>query len=1368
VSPGAVRSRRRTWLVRTGIVVLLLLALVVALTQIIMWTTIPRDVVLSKLQTQLGLRIQARNLSAGWLGASLRDVRISLPLAEQSVVEVPEMRVRYNWLPLLLLLGPDLKRIELDRPVLNVWQSTDGQWNIAEVAELLGRAGGKNTDSARDTGGSSPPRLPALVIADATVNVAAAGGKKQRIQHVQVRGETGQSTLVWNYDVSIAGDISLAGKVAPGDIWSNVVTVNIKPRAVELLRPWVANVPAFELVDGKWTGQLDNGGLSGRLDIGMIKVNGFIASGGLNASSQNGTIQIRPVNLAVQTGQAALPRVVATGGALSFDGKNVVANGVQATLAGGQLRIDATIDTAVTVGKLSMLWEGLTISPGGAADGPRTSGSLEASIATRLAGHPEIRATLNTRGWLSATRNWDGSLQVAGDGASWQDISWGITASNLTLNGEQTLQLNGLNALLRSKGPELALTSIVLPEASTGRVASPFRDAVASADDSAAIQQMIAGGGPPATTAPSTYANGRRQPTAASPTTRAADPVPRRLSGSADYNLATGAWWLKLSGQGWPAPQIEDETFGFNVDAHGNPDILSLNDLSFILADAVVRVHGTYVYAEPAPVHMQLELTHQQGAPPKNSLEIQRAEAVSAVTGVPPASVPDTDLINGDIHGNVNLTGTMKDRLDLRIKGKLHGRDVRIRGLKIGDFDGNIDGTADQALAKVSTDKFDLLGAKWGLSAFYQFDKDATTVGLSVDKLRLQDPRVQSLLRRNDLAGDFDGQWNLYMPGIKSRSERLRGTGWLAGSNLLLPNFAASDVHANFKLEDGNLTIDPIELRRPAIEVAGSVLTNEVRAALSSATAPSDPAGATGKIDTNGHISLALAMNLAHRNHITLSRLSFVRWPYPIPAAEAALSLDGGSDSIIIDLPDGSGNAASPGSLLHLNSPSIVVTASILTALTNTTAAKVGDCDLVMQLEDRVADIRDLQMNLLGARLNANALLDLDHPLLASARLWVQNVDFKQIARVVPAAQRVQGKYELTVGIAPARGPYALEPLQIDVSMRSIGARVGGMELGDGRLRAFANVDPDWGLVRLVSQDLPTRSSAGDQKCPPVRDNPAEPNQNTLEMAGGMLRIWARFVRNENEAGVPGATSLSSHISLGFKCLELNQLAHIADVESPTMPGKLDGAIDLYGTTGISMPKGSGVPAGTDPAATQPAAALAEKDPFMVRLARSLYGDGKVNLSNADIGNFGPIAFLYNAMHIGNDKRGPTGTGDVSFRIEGGSMNVTSLHYFNRGVEVRAIARVDDLAAVPDCPLSGTAVGSARPLKNVKLPIFSSILPDVDSLLSALQGSTISERFGGTLHKPKMSIIVFGELGEAMKQFLVGDVRAETQGSAGQ
>ena len=85
-------------------------------------------------------------------------MKLSLPLAEQSVVDMPHMHVRYNWLPLLLLFGPGHPRGRLDRPVLHVWQSADGRWNLAEVMELMGRAGGKKAGQQPAQAAPAAPR----------------------------------------------------------------------------------------------------------------------------------------------------------------------------------------------------------------------------------------------------------------------------------------------------------------------------------------------------------------------------------------------------------------------------------------------------------------------------------------------------------------------------------------------------------------------------------------------------------------------------------------------------------------------------------------------------------------------------------------------------------------------------------------------------------------------------------------------------------------------------------------------------------------------------------------------------------------------------------------------------------------------------------------------------------------------------------------------------------------------------------------------------------------------------------------------------------------------------------------------------------
>src|SRR5215218_1725176 len=76
-APGR-RARGRRWVWRTLLIVLALLVLAIIAIQVVLWTTLPRRLVLDAVQKSLGLRAEAASLSAGWFGnTTLRDVRLS-------------------------------------------------------------------------------------------------------------------------------------------------------------------------------------------------------------------------------------------------------------------------------------------------------------------------------------------------------------------------------------------------------------------------------------------------------------------------------------------------------------------------------------------------------------------------------------------------------------------------------------------------------------------------------------------------------------------------------------------------------------------------------------------------------------------------------------------------------------------------------------------------------------------------------------------------------------------------------------------------------------------------------------------------------------------------------------------------------------------------------------------------------------------------------------------------------------------------------------------------------------------------------------------------------------------------------------------
>src|SRR5690242_5454796 len=104
--PRPPKRRRRwlRWLVGLVATVLVLLILIAVTVQIVLGTTLPKRLILGELQNAFGLRVEAQSMSVGWLGhTTLKNVTLSLPLAEHSLLDVPQMDVEHTNLPMIAL-----------------------------------------------------------------------------------------------------------------------------------------------------------------------------------------------------------------------------------------------------------------------------------------------------------------------------------------------------------------------------------------------------------------------------------------------------------------------------------------------------------------------------------------------------------------------------------------------------------------------------------------------------------------------------------------------------------------------------------------------------------------------------------------------------------------------------------------------------------------------------------------------------------------------------------------------------------------------------------------------------------------------------------------------------------------------------------------------------------------------------------------------------------------------------------------------------------------------------------------------------------------------------------------------------------------
>ncbi len=216
-----------------------------------------------------------------------------------------------------------------------------------------------------------------------------------------------------------------------------------------------------------------------------------------------------------------------------------------------------------------------------------------------------------------------------------------------------------------------------------------------------------------------------------------------------------------------------------------------------------------------------------------------------------------------------------------------------------------------------------------------------------------------------------------------------------------------------------------------------------------------------------------------------------------------------------------------------------------------------------------------------------------------------------------------------------------------------------------------------------------------------------------IDVAGGRVRLWARVARNFT----------SQQLSVDYDNLELDPIARMNNPAGKPIPGLLWGNLVLIG---------SGANNG------------------------NLQGSGTIYLTQSDLGNFGPIAFLYDTMHVGRGSA-PNGSGSVQVSYEQNILKIDNFSYFNRGIDVHGLATVGPLesANLSMTPVSGQIAGTARPLKGSRILM----LADFDQAFGALQSGLTSVNISGTVGNMATTQVLADQLGATLKQLLVGEAK---------
>jgi hypothetical protein len=1289
----------RKWIVRIGVSLALVVLLAAIGIQIIMWTGLPRSIVISEVENRLGLRLGVKTLSTGWLGHTTLDgVQIALPLsADQAFFDVPELKVHHtSLLGIVFGWSVDIYAIELTKPVLYVRQNAAGRWNLQEVTELLGRTAGKK--NAEQTANQSTPSLPKLTITGMTIVVVNNKNQQAQIEPINVDGSPGEpAPLVWKYDIEIPSGrpnvpsrLSFLGKLVPGRNWEHQATIQVGD-ILPFIQKWVPKFDTPIALHANWTGRIENGGVRGYLQIIDSTFGSYHAKGAANASENDDVFAVSPDNLQLSmsspsnTSSSAKPTtapaqmtVTIPRGTIDYNGKVARATQVQLTLLGGPAVFNGWFEPATNQGALEAYWQNLQVPK---AD-IQQSGKLNLTYTRPIASPIRIELSAGARGTAEGGP-FDASVHMTVTGNQFSSLNWELSTPQLAwYHAPHPIVLEGLSA-----------------------------GGTYTQDAQHQVVQM----------------------------TRVSLPADNRLGGTASYDLTTKKGDFKLHGEDWPIHWIAGTKLAFDIAASfegvpkstGSKELvpfMKLDRFELDSADSKLVLAGYYDERRPKPVNLKLSYENEPGP--------------AAESGRP-------GFVRGYLAGAAVLQGT-RDPTNIAIEGSLEGRQAEVLGHYIGDLSTKIVGAIDDEKASVHADGIPFLGGLWNLAATYTEVEngkavDQTDVHLSVVELPLQ--KVSQFVNGPPVDGIFAGDWHLYFPGIKPSANRLRLSGGGKIDNLVASSFIADSAEFKTSLDNGTFKIDPVLVKRKnygTIEASAQTTLDQWR-----------------------------QINAAVR---------FTAFPIDMPEQGIGVQLWTGTgqnegpapmDTIAVYLPDPKAKDPDARNIrvdsdIHLRS--VVSIESTADASGHRTQQPEGALQIAAEMRGRVVTLRKVSGLLLGGSIDGNATVDLDQIFTRStAHLTLSHVQAAPLVRLYPELDGFGGAYTLQASLAPASDPRPLEPLALGLNLIPADGHWKAVNIGTASINAYV------GPHRIItSSQLPYMTG----ELPP----------SVLHIGGGAIDVWFSSVGHidivPDSAGKPRETgiTISNQLNLGLRNLQIDQFVSSFDPSHRPGFGLLSGSIFILSapeTRAISTrptpPQPATMPTATATATTVPATILAttrsatrpappdEHHDALMHVLVSTTLDGNLRIGESDLADFGPIAGLYNLMHLGANMHRRTGHGTIALHMEEGQLHISNFYYFNRGIEAYGVADVFDVWKLQNAPVRGALAGSLQPLKNIKLPL----LAELSAVLVGLQKQFLTtEIFAGTVVNPVKDYLVpagLAQVGGELRSILLGELGANTR-----
>src|SRR5205085_4621778 len=322
------------------------------------------------------------------------------------------------------------------------------------------------------------------------------------------------------------------------------------------------------------------------------------------------------------------------------------------------------------------------------------------------------------------------------------------------------------------------------------------------------------------------------------------------------------------------------------------------------------------------------------------------------------------------------------------------------------------------------------------------------------------------------------------------------------------PGFVADAVDAKTVLENGTLTLGPVQLRRA---ITRTVDGKETR--------------------LEGKAGASFSADLDELTQVTAS-LNLENWPLEA-GPEGWVDISGGSEKLVIDL------ASEPNARQRFLPGKSAAGSINLTSSLTYKGQTLGKTQVLGDFLGRMIDLRKFDIQTLDGNVTGNGVIELEKPLEARAFFTWEKVNSQRLVELFPGLAGLEGIYTGRLRVQPSVEPRSLGPLALSLAPVPEGGRYKAVQIGKTGILGYADYN------RLVLND------------------PAD-IASTMEFAGGLLRLWGRVSYHDLKTT---KDAISSQLLIDFKGLDLNQIVHAAHPNAANTPGQLDGSLTVIGAT---------------------------------------------------------------------------------------------------------------------------------------------------------------------------------------------------------